>query len=74
MSALVLHVIKEMKFQVANITITFNKTNCDHLIYKPHDTHKVFENINSKDLRLKFGSNFCLCVTNFGLGLVLQED
>ncbi len=71
MSAVVLHVIQAMKFQVAEMTIyplSYNKTNCDHLIYEPQDTQYVFKNI------LKTGSNFCLCVTNFGLGLLLQED
>ncbi len=41
MSALALYVIKAMNFQVAEITIyplSFNKTNCDHLIYEPRDT------------------------------------
>ncbi len=27
---------------------SFNKTNCDHLIYKSQDTHKVFKNIKLK--------------------------
>ncbi len=41
MSAVVLHVIKAMKFKVAELTIyplSINKTNCDHLIYEPQDT------------------------------------
>ncbi len=41
MSAVALHVIKAMKFKVAEMTIypfSFNKTNCDHLIYEPQDT------------------------------------
>ncbi len=40
-SAVALHVIKAMKFQVAEKTIyplSFNKTNCDHLIYEAQDT------------------------------------
>ncbi len=39
-SAVAIHIIKAMKFQVAEITIdplSFNKTNCDHLIYEPQD-------------------------------------
>ncbi len=34
-------VMQAMKFQVAEMTIyplSFNKTNCDHLIYEPQDT------------------------------------
>ncbi len=41
MSAVSLHVIKTMKFEVAKMTIypiSFNKTNCDHLIYELQDT------------------------------------
>ncbi len=41
MSAVALHVIKAMKFEVAEIAIyplSFSKTNCDHLIYEPQDT------------------------------------
>ncbi len=41
MSAVALHVTKAMKFKVAEMTIyplSFNKTNCDHLIYEPQDT------------------------------------
>ncbi len=40
MSAVAPHVMKAMKFQVAEITIypiSFNKTNCNHLIYEPQD-------------------------------------
>ncbi len=39
MFAVALHVIKAMKFQVAEITIyslSYNKTDCDHLIYVLH--------------------------------------
>ncbi len=41
MSAVALHVIKAMKFKVAELTIyplSFNKINCDHPIYEPQDT------------------------------------
>ncbi len=41
MSAVALHVIKAMKLKVAEMTIyplSFNKTNCDHLIYESQDT------------------------------------
>ncbi len=40
-SAVELLVIKAMKFQVAEMTIyplSFDKTNCDHLIYEPHNS------------------------------------
>ncbi len=63
MSAVALHIIKAMTFQVAKMTIyplSFNKTNCDHLIYKPQDTHKVFKNIKLKtfntEILVKFQS------------------
>ncbi len=54
MSAVALHVIKAMKFQVAKMTIyplSFNKTNCDHLIYKSQDIHKAFTNIKQKTFK-----------------------
>ncbi len=41
MSAVALHVIQAMQFQVTEMTIyplSFNKTNCDHLIYEHQDT------------------------------------
>ncbi len=41
MSAVGLHVIQAMTFQVAEMTIyplSFIKTNYDHLIYEPQDT------------------------------------
>ncbi len=45
---------KAMKFQVAEMTIysfSFNKTNCDHLIYEPEDTQFVFKNIKLKTFK-----------------------
>ncbi len=46
-------VIQAMKFQIAEMTIypiSFNKTNCDHLIYEPQDIQKVFKNIKLKNI------------------------
>ncbi len=43
--------IKAMNVQLAKLTIyplSFNKTNYDHLIYEPQDTHKVFKTIKLK--------------------------
>ncbi len=40
MSVMVIIVIKAIEFQVAEMTIdplSFNKTNCDHLICEPQD-------------------------------------
>ncbi len=53
MSTVALHVLNAMKFQVTKITIyplSINKPNCDHLIYKPQDTNKVFQNIKLKNI------------------------
>ncbi len=61
MSAVVLHVIKALKFQMAKITIyplSFNKTNCDHLIYKPQDNYKVFKNIKLKTFKTEIWVTF----------------
>ncbi len=38
--------------------ISFNKTNCDHLIYKPQDTHKVFKNITLKRFKTEIWVTF----------------
>ncbi len=41
MSAVALHVIQAIQFQVAEMTIhplSYNKTNWNHLIYEPQDT------------------------------------
>ncbi len=76
MSAVALHVIKAMNFQVAKMTIyplSFNK-NCDHLIYKPQDTHKAFKNIKLKTCKTEIWVKFLSLCQNFGLGLLLQED
>ncbi len=61
MSAVVLRVIKAMKFQVAKITIdplSFNKINCDHLIYKHQDTHKVFKTIKLNTFKTEIWVKF----------------
>ncbi len=49
-----------MKFQVAKLTIypLFNKTNCDHLIYKPQDTHEVFKNIKLERFKTQIWVKF----------------
>ncbi len=47
-SAMAMHVIMVLNFQVAKVTtfpFSVNKINFDHLIYEPYDTHKVYKYI-----------------------------
>ncbi len=70
-SAVALHVIKGMKFQVAKMTIVplaFNKTNYDHLIYKPQDTHNVFKNIKLKIFKIEIWVKFLSSCHKFRIG------
>ncbi len=58
-----LHVIKAMKFQVAEMTIyplSYNKTNCDHLINELQDAQKVFKNIKLKTFKTE---NWVKCLS-----------
>ncbi len=60
-----------MKVQVAKMTIyplSFNKTNCDHLIYKPQDTHKVFKNIKLKTFKSEIWVKFLSLCHKFHIG------
>ncbi len=61
MSAVALHVIKAMKFQVTKMTIyplSFNITNCDHLNYKPQHTHNGFKNVKLKGFKTEIWVKF----------------
>ncbi len=60
-----------MKFQVAKITIyplSFNKTNFNHLIYKPRDTNKVFKNVKLKRFKTEFWIKFLSLCHKFHVG------
>ncbi len=66
-----LHVIKAIQFQVVKMTIypfSFNKTNCDHVIYKPKDTHKVFKNIKLKTFKTEIWAKFLSLCHKFRIG------
>ncbi len=66
MSAVVLHVINAMKFQV--VKISFNKTNCDLPIHNPQDTHKVFKNIKLKRFKTEIWVKFLSLCHIFRIG------
>ncbi len=71
MSAVALHVIKAMKFHMTKMTIyplSFNKTNCDLLIYEPQDTHKVFQNIKLKTFKTEIWVKFLSLYHTFRIG------
>ncbi len=60
-----------MTFQVAKMTIyplSVNKINCDHPIYKPEDTHKVFKNIKLKAFKTETWVKFLTLCHKFGIG------
>ncbi len=73
MSAVVPSVIKAIQFQVAKMNIypfSVNKTNCDHFIHKPQDTHKVFKNIKLQRFKTEIWVKFLSLCYNFCIGFI----